>query len=440
MDGLCTLLTKYYGQNISYVIDARDGFPLTTELFSPGTTSRPILSSEPRTWNESEFQAWLIELPAPYLTGSGYLMKIVWIPMLTRDTAAKRIWGLHKSQLSIHPEDLSRVLEVFNVQLAFEYSFTNHAGYTVLEEGIGSAERSTSFCIFRRNTFIVAWAKDARSKITKALVVAGESGPHRRSRLHEVISHQRDLARHSLFLALVVAIWEGTHVEDCLTASDTKITRIENRTGYHPWTTDDAIEEGSYSELSRKTSGASTSLAELVMNIQFMRGLLRWIEGMDNSALEEDGRVRSCIAMIKARLDQQEILLSFLQERAKNQMTVLFTLIASEDARNGIELARDSRTLAVASKIDSSSMKTLAAVSVVFLPGTFVASFFSMPLFDLQNHPNGVSRILWIYWIITIPLTAITISVWYFWIRRKRELINYATLSRTETHAFRKTQ
>jgi hypothetical protein len=59
------------------------------------------------------------------------------------------------------------------------------------------------------------------------------------------------------------------------------------------------------------------------------------------------------------------MLVSFLQDRVNNQMTVLFNLITSQDARTGIEVARDSRTLATAIKLDSSSMKSLAVVSDV---------------------------------------------------------------------------
>lgn len=132
-----------------------------------------------------------------------------------------------------------RVLIAFKAQLAFEYSFSNHAGYAALQEGIGSDERSISASIFRRNVFIVAWTQDAQSHTTNPMIVVGESGSYKRARLQEVISYQRDLATHPLYLALVVATWEGTDVEDCLTSSDLKTTRIENRTGYRPWTTDE---------------------------------------------------------------------------------------------------------------------------------------------------------------------------------------------------------
>ena len=87
-------------------------------------------------------------------------------------------------------------------------------------------------------------------------------------------------------------------------------------------------------------------------------------------------------------------------------------------------VARDSRTIALTSKHDSTSMKTLAAVTVVFLPGTFVASLFSMSMFDWQADAKSVlTPRFWIYWVVTIPLTLATVCAWYVWINRKAAII-----------------
>lgn len=64
-------------------------------------------------------------------------------------------------------------------------------------------------------------------------------------------------------------------------------------------------------------------------------------------------------------------------------------------------------------------MKTLAAVTVLFLPGTFVASLFAMPLFrwDVDATSSIVSRHFWIYWAVMIPLTVATVLAWILWTR-----------------------
>lgn len=67
-------------------------------------------------------------------------------------------------------------------------------------------------------------------------------------------------------------------------------------------------------------------------------------------------------------------------------------------------------------------MKTLAAVTVAFLPGTFVAAFFAMPLFEWKAISDGmvVSKRFWIYWAVTVPLTFLTLLIWVLWTRPAR--------------------
>jgi len=62
-------------------------------------------------------------------------------------------------------------------------------------------------------------------------------------------------------------------------------------------------------------------------------------------------------------------------------------------------------------------MKTLAAVTVVFLPGTFVAAVFSIRLFEWDMQTARVSRKLWVYVAVSVPLTLVTLTLWFAWMR-----------------------
>jgi hypothetical protein len=100
--------------------------------------------------------------------------------------------------------------------------------------------------------------------------------------------------------------------------------------------------------------------------------------------------------------------------------------------------------IANASKRDSSAMKVLAVVTMVFLPGTFVAvstifvsppnfegarmasallkslqSFFAIPMFnwDATEGEKVVENRFYIYWAVTIPLTIVVLAVWAIWVR-----------------------
>ena len=95
-------------------------------------------------------------------------------------------------------------------------------------------------------------------------------------------------------------------------------------------------------------------------------------------------------------------------------------MITQQETRVSIQVAQDSRTLASATREDSNAMKTLAAVTVVFLPSTFVAALFSTPLFHWSPENSGnsvVSKQFWIFWATSIPLTIVTLGAWVIWIR-----------------------
>lgn len=65
---------------------------------------------------------------------------------------------------------------------------------------------------------------------------------------------------------------------------------------------------------------------------------------------------------------------------------------------------------------DGASMKTIAVITMAFLPATFVATFFAMPMLS-WNETQGriVSRQFWIYWSVEIPLTLAVFLVWLGW-------------------------
>ena len=89
-----------------------------------------------------------------------------------------------------------------------------------------------------------------------------------------------------------------------------------------------------------------------------------------------------------------------------------------------LEVVKDSKTVASASQRDSASMKALAAVTVLFLPGTAIASVFSMSMFEWDSTDSSrvLSNRFWIYWAITSPLAIFTISAYLIWNHRQAVL------------------
>lgn len=104
-------------------------------------------------------------------------------------------------------------------------------------------------------------------------------------------------------------------------------------------------------------------------------------------------------------------------------------MMTQEDSLNSIELAKSTHQIAHASYRDSSSMKTLAIVTMFFLPGSFVSALFSMPMFKWDKaDPNspfigvGLLPQFSLYWAITLPLTVVTFCLYFMWLwQLKRE-------------------
>ena len=98
---------------------------------------------------------------------------------------------------------------------------------------------------------------------------------------------------------------------------------------------------------------------------------------------------------------------------------------ADEAGRHGLEgtidaLVTESTSIAHGARQDSSSMKTIAVLTMFFLPAKFVSSLLVTNLVALDTNGSGrakfvVSELWWIYLVSAVPLTLLTLLVWWFW-------------------------
>ncbi|KAG9250749.1 uncharacterized protein F5Z01DRAFT_677570 [Emericellopsis atlantica] len=66
-------------------------------------------------------------------------------------------------------------------------------------------------------------------------------------------------------------------------------------------------------------------------------------------------------------------------------------------------------------KADSDAMKTVAFVTLLFLPATFVAAIFSTTFSSSNGGEWMMSGKFWIYWAFAIPITFLTALLWTLW-------------------------
>lgn len=65
---------------------------------------------------------------------------------------------------------------------------------------------------------------------------------------------------------------------------------------------------------------------------------------------------------------------------------------------------------------DGASMKTIAVITMAFLPATFVATLFAMPIFSWNDSQDRIiGHQFWVYWSVEIPLTITVFLVWLGW-------------------------
>lgn len=110
--------------------------------------------------------------------------------------------------------------------------------------------------------------------------------------------------------------------------------------------------------------------------------------------------------------------------RCRAQIDIIYSKMAQEDNNLNARMA-------VASTRDSSSMKALAVITAIFLPGEYIGTLFGVSMFDWETGTAGDPAIsndapegwphpvvmpsFWIYWAFTIPLTLVIVFGWRAW-------------------------
>jgi hypothetical protein len=157
---------------------------------------------------------------------------------------------------------------------------------------------------------------------------------------------------------------------------------------------------------------------------QYLEGLLRLSMSLETERRMAEARCRAQIDIVSCYGVLQTDSSPFL-----TGATQIYARMAQEDN------ALNAR-MAVASTRDSASMKALAVITALFLPGEFIGTLFGMSMFDwlapsedddeqttkagaggaAGDEPDDIlSKQFWVYWVIAIPLTLFIIFVWRAW-------------------------
>ncbi|KAI9688967.1 MAG: hypothetical protein M1822_000704 [Bathelium mastoideum] len=292
-----------------------------------------------------------------------------------------------------------------------------------------TSNKARTFLLCLRGDYMLAWTFNPETASTRAILIS-YSQWFVWTALKTEIERQKSLIGHPLFLAFVEGIYLTGLVHTNIHNAELSIFRVEKQTNHSPWTEDRVLpphrlqlgaeDDEALASLTRQVSSVVVLLALHTRRLYLARLLLKALlksrlDASPPTCSEQASDLRSmCEAaeVLDATVETNEVYIKFLQERGKTQLSVLFNLIAQRDASANIELAKDSRTIAFASQHDSDSMKTIAMMTMAFLPATFFATFFATPLLQ-WNASKVIQTRFWVFWAFTIPITALVFALWF---------------------------
>lgn len=99
------------------------------------------------------------------------------------------------------------------------------------------------------------------------------------------------------------------------------------------------------------------------------------------------------------------------EKRLQNEIQLAFNNVAQQNAEVSVQIGHVALS-------DSAAMRTVAFVTLAFLPPTFISSIFSMSFFHYEASSGWtVSGKVWIYFAFAVPIAFATVFLWSNWQR-----------------------
>ncbi|KAF2865110.1 hypothetical protein BDV95DRAFT_612898 [Massariosphaeria phaeospora] len=152
------------------------------------------------------------------------------------------------------------------------------------------------------------------------------------------------------------------------------------------------------------------------------RSLRSWMQTLGPQTRYHSQRSQAYVQTVYSLIAQHDNALNIKTAEASLRVSE----ISYRDSAAMKAIAEDSKQVALATWRDSSLMYIVAILTLIFLPPTFTATLFSTQFFDFKFSSSGsvVSYQFWLYWAVTIALTALTFgSAGYFWRARDRKVV-----------------
>ncbi|KAN0115485.1 hypothetical protein V8E51_005029 [Hyaloscypha variabilis] len=346
--------------------------------------------------------------------------------------------------LNISRDLFMEIFQLFEIEAYILYLISrNSYGFHRFEATKSSSNDSLSSFFLGTVLYVLIWSFNPRSLKTRAMLLTRRSsGLHNDKETFRQFQNILRFYKNYVYTPGLLAFVAGAHiiqfVDEYILLELRLIRSIEAGTGHGTWRSELPRVHGHVvrDELTRKSDditlitrssgmvgGCLVDLANNARHAEIASSLLAFLlEKIDSSHLAQDFDRRNYDASAKAlqllvptlqgQIKSAKSYIRYLQEQARNQSSVLFGLLTREDAIANIKLADASKQLAQSMKKDNSAMKTVAIMTMAFLPATFFAALFAVP--SLQwDKPGVVQDKFWIYWAFTLPSTAFVFIAWF---------------------------
>ena len=382
------------------------------------TPQDPTTGTSPRRSNKSSFEECARWIQEPVAVGRPARLKLLLI------TTIHPVSSRSLSQKLQEPEATRRGHQVRAVEKLYEDAGLPIAGFAAYVQTLLSFAQVPSISTvpgevmaryyYSSPSWGLTWSYCTNTGHTKAVLLCRETVKARLVEyLQTVLMPLDSFVGHPTLLGYVTVEFTLAELCSVLLETSNEILGLEKNTGLSAW---DWVNEheipgshvpSNYEYTSKRLSVLSGKVTHIRFRLrtlkEYNKSVLR-ISRKHKAAMTDPAAERRCeeiediLNIMSEYIDVRLHKADSLQERLDNQVSGMSNIISQRD---------------------TSAMKTVAIVTMVFLPGTFVASFFAMPMlnWDAAAYNRIVNRRFWIYWIVTVPLTIAVFVLW--WARQK---------------------
>ncbi|KUJ07168.1 uncharacterized protein LY89DRAFT_691967 [Mollisia scopiformis] len=335
-------------------------------------------------------------------------------------------------------KEISDVLPAHRLKMTFhghKYSTSNDGQDA--QRYIGFVIQLPAYDYHLENVFVVCY--DTKTHMTQILLFSKQ--PHFGEELLSLLEKRLGCYSSPIWTALDVISFATKFLSRRLSDQAYNLGDINQRTGHFKYL-DDAAEseirefyEIDFLSTSRALNMIGQDAAILEAHFTSLLKVLEELrmfkkstdEFQQSSTSHESTLVDERLHLLLRFCESNLIETNTLIKQCNVLLQVFYQYMAQKDAKVNIELARSSaaiakaskedsaimRTIALESKKDSTAMKTISILGMVFLPGTFIAAVFAMPVFDWDADGAPVMKpASRYYWAITVPLTVTILLTW----------------------------